>query len=180
MKVYFEVSGCGCGKLGMKVYVNPKDNGSGYHYGADGQLHEFSWVNPKKAVVFDSSELPENLWYSIQHGVHHVEIEESKRTNWTWDDIEYTKVSPEEVEAYLEANRRIEDVKSIDDFKELYPLIKKSGRINRKIMNKLFSFYDISEPPVNNGEIGIQFYNMTCIYRSLLVELGLEEIQNTR
>lgn len=176
MKVYFETSGFGCGKIGMKVYVNPTEDGHGYHYGPDGELIKFAWTNPKRAIVFDSSDIPEDLWFSIQHGVQHVEVEESKKS-WTWDDIEYTKVSKEQVDAYIEANRRIDDVKSIDDFKELYPLIKKSKIINLKIMNKLFSFFDVTKPPVKNGEIGIQFYHMTFLYRSLLVGLGLEKAQ---
>lgn len=176
MKVYFEEDGIGSEGISISIYVKPTTDGHGYHYDPNGDLTKFAWVNPEEARVFNSSELPDDLWYSIQHGLEEARVDESKEGKWTFDDLKYNKVNPEEVEAYIEANKRIEDIKTIEEFKDLYPIIKKSNRINRKFIYKLFSFFDdIPDVPLVNGEIGIQFFELVCIYKSLLVKIGLEE-----
>ena len=175
MKVYFEYDGGGGGKTWINVYVDPTDDGHGYWFTAEGKKTKFAWVHPSEATVFDSSELPEDLWYSIQHGVHHLEVDSSKSKGWTWDDLEYTKVSKEETAAYLEACNKIKEVTTIEDFKALYPIIRKGRRVNHSIMDKLLDLRGISDVPVHNGEIGIAFYQKMCIYKAILIELGLEK-----
>lgn len=177
MKVYFETNGGGNGKLWISVYVNPTDDGHGYFYTPDGTECRFAWVHPSEAIVFDSEELPEELWYSIQHGVHFLEIDVSKRKNWTWDDLEYNKVSKEQVEALIAVKERINDVKTFEEFKELYPLIKKSNVISHPVMDKLFALSGLPELDVmkaKNGEIGIATYQKSLYYKALLIEYGLE------
>jgi len=174
MKVYFETIGGGAGKISLSVYVNPTKDGHGYFYSCDGRKVQFAWTNPQKAVVFDSSELPEELWYSFKHGVHHIEADENKLKDWTWDDLEYHKVEKEQVDALRVVKKKIKDVKTLDDFKELYPTIKKSNVVSHDVMDKLFSFFDIPDVPVRNGEIGIAFFQKMCIYNSLLVKSGID------
>lgn len=181
MKVYFEITGGGCGKNAITVYVEPENEQYSCHahyFALDGTKHQFAWATPSRAKVFDSSELPKKLWYSIQHGVWHIDVDMAKGNDWTLEDLEYKPVSKASVDALLEVKKRINDVQTLDDFKALYPLIKKSKAISDVVMNKLFSLCGLQEYDVNrakNGEIGIAFFQKSCYYRRLLVKIGLEK-----
>lgn len=181
MKVYFEITGGGCGKNTVKAYVEPENEQyscHAYQYALDGTKYQFAWATPSEAKVFDSSELPKKLWYSIQHGVSHFDVDMAKGKDWTLEDLEYKPVSKASVDALLEVKERIKDVQTLDDFKALYPLIKKSKAISNAVMDKLFSLCGLPEYDVNkakNGEIGIAFFQKSCYYRRLLVKVGLEK-----
>ena len=175
MKVYFEEDGYGGCEISLNVYVSPRQNGSAYHFGVDGTKELFYWADPGEAVVFDHKELPEELWYSISHGVHEVTIPEDKSENWTLEDIKYDVLNHEKIDAYIEASKKIKEVTTVEDFKKLYPIIKKSGFISNGFVDKLFSLCNVPRIPVWNGENGIAFYQEELIYRSLLFNLGLEE-----
>lgn len=180
MKVYFETTGGGNGKLWLTIYVNPTDDGHGYFYTCDGTEAKFAWTHPSEAVVFDSEELPEELWYSIQHGTHQVELDAKKRKSWTWDDLEYHKVTKESVAAFEEVKKRIDDVKTLEEYKELYPLIKKSEVISQRVMDKLFALSELPELDVmkaRNGEIGIATYQKMLYYIALLKKHGIDDIK---
>lgn len=174
MKVYFEHTGGSLKTASLQVYVDPTGDGHAYHFGADEQKYLFAWANPKKARVFESDELPKQLWYSIHHGVDNVEVPIDKVANYEWSDVSYRKVSKTRIEAYKKVLSKIDDVQTIEDFKALYPLIKKCGIADNRIMDKLFQFCNTPDVPVYNGEIGIAFFQKQMVYKRLLHKIGLE------
>ena len=92
-------------------------------------------------------------------------------------DLEYNKVSKEQVEALIAVKERINDTKTLEEFKELYPLIKKSNVISHPVMDKLFALSGLPKYNVmnaKNGEIGIATYQKSLYYKALLIEYGLE------
>jgi hypothetical protein len=178
MKVYFEPTGWTAKKSILSVFVNPQDDGSGYHYSPDGTLHQYWWARPYNARVFEEEEIPEPLRFSIQHGVESVMVPKEKEDSWTWDDVEYMRIEPEWGEALLEVNKRIDDVKTFEEFAELYPLIKKSHVVSHKVMNKLMGLYSQPDVPVRNGEIGIAALQKMSIYEQLLIKAGLETVES--
>jgi len=178
MMVYFEPTGWTGARSILSVFVNPQEDGSGFHFSPDGELHQYKWARPHYARRFHSSVIPEPLWYSIQHGIEKVSVPEEKTDTWTWNDVEYDRIDPEWVEAMLEVKQRIDDVKTPEEFAELYPLIKKSHVISHKVMDKLFSFYGLPDVPVHNGEIGIAALQKMSIYEQLLIKAGLETVES--
>jgi len=179
MKVYFEITGRGGnGKgemvLSMNIYVNPTKDGHAYHFDSLGIEHIFAWADPSKARCYDSSELPKKLWYSILHGTSVAEIPAKKEDNWTLDDLKYNAVKMSEVKAWSEVCEKIDTVKSIDDFKALYPILRKSKRCSMGVMRKFFSICNIPEIPEQNGEIGMAYFQNLRLFHTLLKEKGIE------
>lgn len=158
MNVYFQQCGYRGNSIVLQVYVQPRRDGHAYHYNADGSESLFAWVNPDIARVFDSSEIPSELWYSIQHGLDYVEIDMEKDISWNLSDLKYDPVKKEEIDAYIKAQTEIDNVGSIEEFKQLYPLIKKGNRASRKMIDKLFSLVGVRTTPPKNGETGIAFF----------------------
>ena len=176
MKVYFEESGCGCdGKgnntVGIKIYVKP-GGGSAYHYNGLSELCYFSWVHPDKARVIESDDLPEELWYSITHGTDHADVPQYlSNYKWSVNDLIYTKVNKAKVEAYKKVVDALPSVKTIEDFKQIYPLIKESGTISTTIIDKLFGLMGIKHTEARNGEIGIAFAHDLTIYEQCIEKI---------
>lgn len=175
MKVYFEEVGGGDGKVCLRVYVNPQEDGSGYQYDLTGRKHKFWWADPDEARVFEHTELPKDLLFSIRHGVDEVEVDEDKFENWTFDDLIYSKVERESVKAYNEFKKMMPNIKTVDDFKAAYPTIKKCGFITEDIVKTLFNVMSIPKTKVHNGEIGIAFMMDRMNYSEAVYMLGLEE-----
>ena len=79
------------GKIILKAYVEPKEHKGGhcaYIYDMDEKLHEFCWVHPDKARVYDSSELPEEMLYSFTHGINDFRVNISNGETWQLSDLE--------------------------------------------------------------------------------------------
>lgn len=175
MKVYFEECGSGDGQIFINVYVNPQEDGSGYQYDLTGKRHKFWWADPDEARVFDHTELPKDLLFSIRHGLDEVAVDEDKFENWTFNDLIYKKVDRESVRAYNEFQKMKQNIKTVEDFKNAYPTIKKCGFITDDIMKTLFRVMNIPSTPVQNGEIGIAFMMDRMNYSEALYMLGIEE-----
>jgi len=175
MKVFFEPTGFSGYDVILSIFVKPQKDGSGYHYSPDGSLHQYWWAIPGQARVFDSKEIPADLWYSIRHGVQKVKVPDDKTDTWTWDDVIYDKIEKEWIRALKKVDREIDNVQTLEDFKKLYPTIKKSHVYSQKVMNKMFQFYGLHDIPVVNGEIGIATYKKSIIYDALLAKSGLEK-----
>lgn len=179
MKVYFEIKGGGSDGKGnmvrsITIYVNPTKDGHAYHFDSLGEEHQFAWVNPKKAWCYESSELPKAMWQSIQHGTWHAEIPAEKAESWTLADLKYDKVKMSEIKAWKEVCDNLDSVKTIDDFKAVYPTLKKSKRCSMAVIRKLFSICGVDEIPECNGEMGIAFLENSFRYRKVLRSLGIE------
>lgn len=178
MKVYFEETGFGHGKCFITVFVSPKEKDrstEAYQYNPEGKKFSFFWADPIKSRCYDSKELPKIMWDSIRYGCCDMEVDWDKDGyRWNIDDLEYNPVNMTEINAYKKAMKLIGSVKTLDDFKELYPTIKKSNRISQPIINKFFEVVGTRYPDVYNGEIGIAFMQGVCLYKYLLGEIGLE------
>ena len=174
MKVYFEPTGKGSDGISVKIYVEPTDDGHAYRFDTLGNKYLFAWADIKRAKCFESDELPKKMWQSIQHGTHHALIPNGAGKEWGLGDLKYEKVKMNEVEAYKEVIEKIDDVKTLDEFKELYPTIKKSNRVGMRVIRKLFSICEVSEMPEHNGEMGIAYFNNLMRYHALLEELEIE------
>ena len=97
MKVYFEVTGGGGCETDITAYVSPKRHSEGYcgyEYDLFGKRHEFAWVDPDEARVYDHSELPADMWYSIRHGQNDFTVDESKEETWQLEDLRYDRLTP--------------------------------------------------------------------------------------
>lgn len=171
MKVYFEQTGFGHGKVILKIYVLPRKDAHAYHFNADGSKSLFAWVNTTRAKVFESAALDSGLWYSIRHGLEFVEIDEEKENSWELSDLEYTPIINEEIEAYKKLSSSIRNVKTLDDFKALCPLIKKAKRVNAEIIKKLFDLVGQKPTPVINGEIGLAAFTDAMRFSEIMSEL---------
>ncbi len=175
MKVYFEQTGRGAKEISINIYVEPNTRGEAYHFNSLGEKICFSWVQPEKARVIDSDELPKILWESIQHGTSYGDIPADKEDDWTFDDLKYNKVNMSEVRAFREVKERIKGVHTIEDFKALYPTIKKSKRVDMEIIKKLYSLAEVEEIPMVNGEQGLYFFQNQLRYHALIIALGIDK-----
>ena len=180
MKVYFEVDGRGYGKLYLNAYVNPTRDGHGYRFDLLGKKHQFAWTHTKEARVFEHTELPEEMWFSISHGSDHFMLDAEKADNWTFSDLVYDKIEKESVDAYMEFNKVEKKIKTVDDFKKIYPTIKKCGFVSCDIIGCLFRVLNVPRTPAYNGEIGIAFMMDEEKYRIALIMLGLEQAPQTQ
>ena len=181
MKVYFDPRGFFGKNIWLNLYIKPKKDGSGIQYDALGKEYSFYWANPEKAVITaDHTDLPEDMWYSFCHGVNSFEVPKEKLDDSNWknlNDLIYTKVSKKQVEALEKVNNTIDNITTIEEFKELYPIIKDSGFFINKVMDKLFNLCNLSKWDVSkaeNGEIGISFLYKTDVYKELLKKLGID------
>ena len=179
MKVYFEITGGSYqeGKLktaSIQAYVTPTKDGHGYFFDTQGKKHQFAWCDVKRSKVYDQRELPADLWYSIRHGVHRFDADVESKDDWTFDDLIYTKVKREQVEAGRKVCKLLPTIQTIDDFKKAYPTFKKYGYITYGIVDALFRVTGIPHCPAYNGEIGMAFMNDILMYQSALRKLGIE------
>jgi hypothetical protein len=174
MKVYFEERGYGMGKVSIKAYVNPTKDGHAYSFNSDGKKYIWAWASPSRARVYDHTQLPEDLWFSIKNGSDDMKIPENKRENWDFSDLSYHKIEKEQVKATKYVYRQIKNVKTLDEFKKLYPYIKKCAFYIPEVVYKLCELCGVGEVPMVNGELGLAFYKQVCIYNHILKELGIE------
>lgn len=174
MKVYFEERGWGAEKIFLRAYVNPTKNGYAYSFDANGKKYSWCWAKPIKAVVYDHTQLPQDLWFSIKHGSCDMEIPKNKRESWDFSDLIYDKIDQEAAKAAKYVYRQIKMVQTMDDFKKLYPYIKKCAYYIPEVVDKLCELCGIGKVPMVNGELGIAFYRQVCIYNHLLKENGIE------
>ena len=174
MKVYFEERGRGMGKIHILAYVNPTGDGHAYTFNSNGKKCIFAWAHPKEARVYNHTELPKDLYYSIKHGSCDMHVPEEKRLRWEFDDLEYLKIDKEQVRATKIVHDKIKEVKTIDDFKKLYPHIKRCAYYIPECVYKLCELCGIGEVPMINGELGIAYYKQVFIYNALLKKIGLE------
>lgn len=188
MKVYFEPCGCTIKKqphdiTRIKVYVNPEREDStshAYMFNSLGEKFSFAWADPYKALCVDLDLLPKVMWQSIKHGADDFHIIDPNhdvyfgRRGFTLEDLKYTPVNMKEIKAYKEVCKKIDSVSTIDEFKELYPLIKKGNRTSTSIIYKLLSLMNINPAHYRNGEIGMEFVHNWRIYDACLKEIGLE------
>lgn len=176
MKVYFERTGGGCGMEIISIYVKPHEDGSAVNYNKDGSEYRYRFASPEMAALcVDSSELPRDLWFSFRHGMNKANVPWEKRSNFTLDDLIYDKVDREEVKAYVKVMRLLDGVNTIDEFKSLCPLIKRSGSISRKVIRKLFDLCGMTEHIPINGETGLAFLGDYFTFRALARQNGFEE-----
>lgn len=177
MKVYFEESGGGPGFTWFDVYVKPTRDGGGYQYNRFGKLEKFWYTDPEKANVFDSSELPKELWISIQHGTSMVELPDDKE--FSFESLKYNKVDLESIQAYVEVCKRLKNVKTLDDFKKLFPLIKKGNTLNNKIMDTFFNLINF-KPNIlgylRRGEIGMALFQKSTDFKTLIKKYHIDNV----
>jgi hypothetical protein len=162
MKVYFEVGGCGGGEIDITAYVSPKLQDGGYcayEYDLYGKRHEFSWVEPDTARVYESSELPADMLYSIRHGVNEFRVDISKGDDWQLSDLRYDKVDKKKVQATLKGLRLIDGCKSLDDVYDVWVKYIKDNYMPFDFVQKGLAIIGQAEHPMMNGELGL--YGMT-------------------
>jgi len=185
MKVYFEASG---GELGgdkytrifVTAYVSPTKDGHDYHFTSKGERSQFSWVHPKDARVFDSKDLPRDLLYSFKHGVWRFDLPGDKADNWTPEDLIYEKVDRKRLAPLRRVQKALTDVKTLEEFWKLYPLIKKCGYISGDMIETLFRLIGIQRTPMYNGELGLawmQDVEMFQFFCAHFCDRPLEDIQ---
>ncbi len=188
IKVYFEVTGfSGRNFAGnndpndwllIDVYVNPTGDGHAYKYNISGSLYQFAWCNHLKAKCVLSSELPEDMWYSIKHGADNFRLPTDGYSSLKNEDIDieklvYDKVDPKEVELYNIAKEAMPNIHTIEDFKAFYPQIKDARIIPREVVEKVIKLAKQAPPSVVNGEIGIANLYASFQYSAIIRAWGL-------
>lgn len=162
MKVYFEIEGerllNGKRYHSLLCYVEPDGLGGAKFYNMGEELIGFHWCNVLKAKCVDSSELPEDLWYSIRHGLEHVLLPIEK------EDIDisefiYEKVDPEQVRMYKKAKEAAEYINSIEELRAFYPQIENLKKVPTEFVRKVFKLAGVLPTKVVNGELGLAMYN---------------------
>lgn len=178
MKVYFQNWGycgnCSDPNCEVLIYVMPKGN-CGYQFDIGGNKHEIGCIYPKYAKKYDSRELPEDLWFSIQHGCTRGIVPFNKEHTWVIDDLIYESVDKSVVDAYKKVKREIYKVNTLDEFKALYPYIKKSGTVDEDTIYKLFEIHNIPRVKCKNGDEIFVFHKNYILYENLLKVDGLVE-----
>ena len=191
MKVYFQITGAGpYGKNkeychSIQVYIEPTGDGHAYKFSNQGEKYMFAWVNTENSLCIDSSELPKDLWFSIKHGVNQVYQVKTKDKNGYWENdnkehininsLIYEKVNVSQVRAYNKVMKELPNITTIEQYKAIYPLIKKGGRVSSPMIKKLFELTHCKTPDVYNGEIGIAFYKAFIIWKELVKQLKFEQ-----
>ena len=173
MKVYFEERGHGMGEIYLQAYVTPTQDGHAYSYDSNGKKYEWAWAHPSEARVFEHTQLPKDLWFSIKNGSCDMTIPASKKHDWNFSDLKYRKISREQVEASRYVHKHINEVQTIDDFKKLYPIIRNCAFYIPECVYKLCELFGVGKVPMVNGELGLAFYQQVCIYNQILKKLEL-------
>lgn len=179
VKVYFEATGGGGGEHWIHCYIKPTGDGHGHRYNIDGTLYQFAWCNSKKAKCVMASELPEEMWYSIQHGTCDF-YQKQKEEEWSLknEDIDisnlrYEKKDPEQVNMYILAKEAAKNINTIEEFKAFYPKIKDAKELPREIVHKVIALARQNPPRVVNGELGIASIYTSYQYSAILKAWGL-------
>lgn len=188
MKVYFEAT-CSTWRDGKEVdvyvhaYVNPteEDDGyKGYQFNEDGNKYVFYWAEPDEAKVYDSKDLPKDLLYSFRHGVCDFKVPDDKGDNWTPEDLIYTKVDRKRLATLRKVKKALPDVKTLDEFWKLYPLIKQCGYVSIEMVDTLFGLIQLPRTPMYNGELGMAWAQDVANFQFLCNRFNgksVEEIQ---
>lgn len=175
MKVYFEIRGCGGGETDITAYVSPKrhsDGYCGYEYDLFGKRYEFTWVDPDDARVYDHSELPADMWYSIRHGANNFTIDESKEETWQLSDLRYDKVDRKKVRQTMKGLKMIGGCKNLSDVYDVWKKYIKDGYLPFEFVQKAFSIMQHGEIPMTNGEIGIYGIQNTFLFLEMMENEG--------
>lgn len=182
MKVYFEITGWGndgTNKLQyITAFVNPTDDGYGYHYDMEGKLWQFAWCHKESAKCVEHTELPKEMWYSIRHGVHDFQQITDKKHIGNADidipNLKYTKVERKQVALFKKVLSHADSINSIEELKAFYPEIKGLQYIPVNFAKKVLSLIGWLPYPVTNGELGMASFQTGIFYSQALKSLGLE------
>lgn len=175
MKVYFEVRGGGGGETDITAYVSPKrysDGYCGYEYDLFGKRHEFTWVDPDDARVYDHSELPADMWYSIRHGQNEFTVDESKEETWQLSDLRYDKVDRKKVRQTMKGLKLIDECKNTGDVYDVWKKYMKDSYLPFEFVQKAFGIMQQCEIPMMNGELGFYGMQNTFLFLELMEKEG--------
>ena len=175
MKVYFEVRGGGGGETYITAYVSPKRYSygyCGYEYDLFGKRHEFTWVDPDDARVYDHSELPADMWYSIRHGQNEFTVDESKEETWQLSDLRYDKIDRKKVRQTMKGLKLIDGCKSTGDVYDVWKKYMKDSYLPFEFVQKAFGIMQQCEIPMMNGELGFYGMQNTFLFLELMEKEG--------
>ena len=175
MKIYFEERGRGYFKgkqqVSIMAYVSPRPHSHGYEgfeYDMWGKRHAFSWAHPDEARVFDSSELPEDMLYSIKHGVNDFTVEESKSKDYKLTDLKYDKVDRKKIQSTMNGVKLIDGCKTLDDVYEVWEKYIKDAYMPFEFVQKGLAIIGQAERPMVNGELGLYGVENSLMFHQIM------------
>lgn len=166
-KVYFEIVGfegrcftkSTCDWHLINVYVNPTDDGEGYQYNIEGKLDKFAWCDYTKAKCVLSSDLPDEMWYSIKHGSNDFKYpakegeDDLEKEDIDINQLVYDKIEPKHVRLYNEAKKATKEIHTIEHLNAFLPKIRDAKYLPIEFVHKAIKLQEAAKPKPSKYEV---------------------------